>query len=247
MTPIYCLPFHFSRESDLDRNTTVLPRIHFALEKLWMNGLKGLSIDANNVWHLNHPCKYTSIFYPSIDRATSIPCSLHQIGLLESVLGYVIERHRPDLRISNFGCPIVSSRTTKSMYTGSKNDPWPKILPCYPQEKMYRVIAIYMQQFNNKGAQTTITTILSDGGLTFEESWHQIPMIASTLNLRTSGIQRSSGKFPPLVGSRWLARLPGGLSILIHAWTWYRGERNLNFTQQPPELLRWCLEKRKEK
>lgn len=65
--PNYGFPFHFFSDLDVDRNTTLRPRLHFTPDRHWMNDANGLFVDTNSVWHLYYQCKHT---FPSL--ATSI-------------------------------------------------------------------------------------------------------------------------------------------------------------------------------
>jgi hypothetical protein len=53
----YGSPFHSFSDSNVDKNTTLRPRIHFTPDRHWMNDPNGLFVDANNVWHLYYQCK----------------------------------------------------------------------------------------------------------------------------------------------------------------------------------------------
>lgn len=54
--PNHGSPFASFSDSNVDRNTTLRPRIHFTPDRHWMNDPNGLFVDANNLWHLYYQC-----------------------------------------------------------------------------------------------------------------------------------------------------------------------------------------------
>jgi hypothetical protein len=60
--PSYGSPFQSFSDTNVTRNTTLRPRIHFTPDRHWMNDPNGLFVDANKLWHLYYQCQSNSHF-----------------------------------------------------------------------------------------------------------------------------------------------------------------------------------------